>query len=98
MFDDLTASQWDSGSRPFHVGDGPDAITIDHNTNITTDSVILWLYGGPATAPTAITTAVYTNNMSAHNSYGIDQIVLSAEKYLKTAPGALKNDTTIVPR
>lgn len=28
---------------------------------------------------------------------GIDQVVLSAVKYLSTAPGALKNDTTILP-
>jgi len=29
---------------------------------------------------------------------GIDQIVLSAEKYFTLAPGATKNDTTILPR
>jgi hypothetical protein len=28
----------------------------------------------------------------------IDQIVLSAGRYLTTSPGAAKNDTTIVPR
>jgi len=28
---------------------------------------------------------------------GIDQIVLSAERFLTTAPGAVKNDTTILP-
>jgi hypothetical protein len=28
----------------------------------------------------------------------IDQIVLSAEKYLTTRPGTVKNDTTIVPK
>src|SRR5581483_9362015 len=39
---------------------------------ITTDSAVVWLYGGSATAPTAITNTAITNNMSAHNSYGID--------------------------
>jgi hypothetical protein len=29
---------------------------------------------------------------------GIDQIVLSAEKYLQSAPGATKNDTIILPQ
>jgi hypothetical protein len=29
---------------------------------------------------------------------GIDQVVLSAVKYLSASPGALKNDTTILPR
>jgi hypothetical protein len=28
----------------------------------------------------------------------IDQIVLSPETYVNSAPGALKNDTTIVPK
>ena len=28
----------------------------------------------------------------------IDQIVLSADRYLAVAPGAARNDTTIVPR
>jgi Putative Ig domain len=71
VFDDLTASVWGSGSRPFTLGDGPDAITIDHNTIITSDSGIVWFYGGPATSPTPITNTRITNNMSAHNSYGI---------------------------
>jgi VCBS repeat-containing protein len=72
LFDDLTASAWGTGSRPFQLGDGPDAVAIDHNTIVTTDSVIVWLYGGPATSPTPITNARITNNMSSHNSYGID--------------------------
>jgi hypothetical protein len=32
------------------------------------------------------------------DGFSIDQIVLSAGKYFNAAPGALKNDTTIVPR
>jgi hypothetical protein len=72
IFDDLTASTWGSGSRPFQLGDGPDSVTIDHNTVVTTNSSIVWMYGGSATAPTAITNAVYTNNMSVHNTYGMD--------------------------
>ena len=31
------------------------------------------------------------------DGFTIDQIVLSPERYLRTAPGALKNDTTFVP-
>jgi hypothetical protein len=72
VFDDLTSSAWGTGSRPFQLGDGPDAITIDHNTIITTDTAIVWLYGGLATSPTPQTNARITNNMSAHNAYGID--------------------------
>jgi hypothetical protein len=65
IFDDLTAASWGSGSRPFQLGDGADSITIDHNTVMSTQSTIFWLYGVPSTAVT------YTNNMSAHNTYGI---------------------------
>lgn len=71
IFDDLTGATWGTGSRPFEIGDGPDSVTIDHNTVISTDYSILWLYGGSSTSPTPITNAVYTNNMSPHNSYGI---------------------------
>jgi Putative Ig domain len=71
VFDDLTSSAWGTGSKPFQLGAGPDAITIDHNTIVTTDTAIVWLYGGSATAPTAQTNARITNNMSAHNAYGI---------------------------
>ncbi len=78
VFDDLTSATWGSGSRPFQIGDGPDAITIDHNTVITTDSSILALYGGSATSPTPITNTVYTNNMSRHNTYGIFGANMSA--------------------
>jgi hypothetical protein len=64
VFDDVSTT-WGSGARPFQIGDGPDAVTIDHNTVISNDSSIVWLYGAPAT------NVAYTNNMSAHNSYGI---------------------------
>jgi len=70
-FDDMTSATWGSGSKPFQLGDGPDSVTIDHNTVMTTNSTILWLYGGSSTSPTAITNAIYTNNLSLHNAYGI---------------------------
>jgi hypothetical protein len=66
IFDDMNGTTWGSGSRPFQLGDGPDVVAIDHNTVITNDSTIVWLYGAPTT------NGVYTNNMSAHNSYGIN--------------------------
>src|SRR5262245_30424348 len=65
IFDDLTAASWGSGSRPFQLGGGADSITIDHNTVTSTQATIFWLYGAPSTAVT------YTNNMSAHSTYGI---------------------------
>ena len=66
VFDDLTSATWGSGSRVFQVGDGPDRVKISHNTAFTTDSTVLWFYGAAAT------NLEYTNNMSAHNGYGIN--------------------------
>jgi hypothetical protein len=71
LFQDM-GSAWGAGSRPFLVGASPDSVTIDHNTILTDDSAIVYLYGGSETAPAPITNFVYTNNMSAHNDYGID--------------------------
>jgi Putative Ig domain len=71
VFDDLTASTWGAGSRPFMIGDGPDAVRIDHNTVISTDTSVCWLYGGTATSPIPITNSALTNNLAAHNTYGI---------------------------
>ena len=53
------------------IGDGPDNVTIDHNTIFSTNPQFIWLYGGTATAPSAATNSRVTNNMAAHNTYGI---------------------------
>jgi Putative Ig domain len=71
LFDDLTASTWGT-SRVFQMGAGPDSITIDHNTVISTQSTMYWLYGGPKLAPTPITNLTITNNMSPHNTFGLN--------------------------
>jgi hypothetical protein len=71
VFDDLNSATWGAGSRPFMIGAGPDAVTVDHNTIISTDPQVVWLYGGTSTAPTAVTNAALTNNVAAHNTYGI---------------------------
>lgn len=71
VFDDLTSATWGSGSRPFILGDGPDTVTIDHNTIVSTNPALVWLYGGSVTSPAQATDAVITNNMAAHNAYGI---------------------------
>jgi hypothetical protein len=71
VFDDLTASVW-GVSRVFQLGAGPDAVTIDHNLMVSTQSTMYWLYGGSALAPTPITNLAITNNMSPHNSFGLN--------------------------
>jgi len=69
VFDDLTASIWGS-SRVFLIGDGADNVTIDHNTVISTQPAIYYLYGRLAGITTPITNLTITNNLSAHNSFG----------------------------
>jgi hypothetical protein len=70
LFEDLTASVW-GAAKVFLIGAGPDSVTIDRNTIISTQSSIYYLYGGPLIAPTPITNLTITNNMSAHNSFGL---------------------------
>jgi hypothetical protein len=65
LFEDIS-SAWGSGGRVFQSGDGPDKVTIDHNTIFANVATIVWFYGAPTT------NFVYTNNMSAHNTYGIN--------------------------
>ena len=69
LFEDM-GTTWGSGSKTIMIGPGGDSFTIDHNTFITSDSTIVALYGGTATAPTPITGLVFTNNMSEHRTYG----------------------------
>jgi hypothetical protein len=71
VMDDLNAATWGAGSRPLMIGDGVDVVTVDHNTIISTDPHFLWLYGGSATAPAPMTRATVTNNLAAHNAYGV---------------------------
>ena len=69
LFDDVNATTWSAnGSKPFaiQVGDGADTVTIDHNTIFATNPTIVGFYGA------ATSQFVYTNNMSAHNTYGIN--------------------------
>jgi hypothetical protein len=66
VFYDVSGS-WGAGSRLFLIGDGADSVVVDHNTADTTDSAILYLYGNS----TAETNMRYTNNMSAHNAFGV---------------------------
>ena len=44
VFDDITAATWGAGSRPIIIGDGPDIVTVDHNTIVTTDRAYLALW------------------------------------------------------
>jgi hypothetical protein len=64
LFDDMTGA-WGAGPRFVQLGDGVATVTIDHNTVMTTQYGVVWVYGEPST------NVRYTNNMSRHNAYGI---------------------------
>jgi hypothetical protein len=70
IFEDISKS-WGAGSRFVMMGNGADSVTIDHNTVLTDQTTIVSLYGGSVSSPIPNTNVVFTNNMSAHNSYGI---------------------------
>jgi hypothetical protein len=54
-------------------------------------------YGTPGTLVTFATSGAHTVRVQQReDGVSIDQIVLSAAKYLSAAPGAAKNDATIV--
>jgi hypothetical protein len=71
VFADLTAATWGTGSRPIMIGGGPDLVVVDHNTIVSTDTAVVWLYGGTTTSPVPVTHASITNNLAVHNTYGI---------------------------
>jgi len=89
VFDDQTPATWGSGSRPFILGDGPDNVTIDHNTIFSTNPHFIWFYGGTTAAPSAATNSRVTNNMAAHNTYGImaSGVAFGNETIAKYLPG-----------
>jgi putative Ig domain-containing protein len=85
LFDDLTAATW-GAAKVFLVGGdaafiddpatGADRVTIDHNTIVSTQSAIYYLYGRTAAAAGTrvtrqLTNVTITNNMSPHNSFGL---------------------------
>src|SRR6185503_8595081 len=65
LFEDLSSAPF-GAAKPFMVGDGPEAVTIDHNTVITNQATIVSFYGAPAMG------FAYTNNMSTHGTYGMN--------------------------
>jgi len=63
LFDDLT-SAWGDALPWLQIGDGPDRITVDHNTVVHTGPSLVLVYGAPTT------NFVFTHNMGRHNEYG----------------------------
>lgn len=68
LFYDIDSVKWGASSaKVFLVGEGPADVVIDRNTIMAANSTILFAYGSPQ-----MTGFVYTNNISRHNTYGIN--------------------------
>ena len=63
LFDDLT-SAWGHSLPWMLMGNGADAVTVDHNTIVHTGPSLVLMYGAPTT------NFVYTHNMGRNNDYG----------------------------
>ena len=63
LFDDLT-NAWGNSLPWLLLGNGADAITVDHNTVIHTGPSLVLMYAAPTT------NFVYTHNMGRNNDYG----------------------------
>jgi hypothetical protein len=54
------------------LGDQPRTVVVDHNTIDADGSAIVYVYGGPASAPRQILGFQFTNNAVRHNAYGLN--------------------------
>ncbi|MDQ3486239.1 MAG: right-handed parallel beta-helix repeat-containing protein [Acidobacteriota bacterium] len=66
LFYDVNPAVWGDYTKTFLIGDGPSAITIDHNTIIHNASSLVYAYGAGQTYG-----FVFTNNITQHRDYGI---------------------------
>ena len=65
LFEDVSRANWGGDGRFMLIGAGAANVTIDHNTALQDGSSALYGYGTPMTG------FVFTNNIVAHNQYGI---------------------------
>jgi hypothetical protein len=70
LFEDINHRTWGGNGFFLQIGNGPINVTVDHNTIMHTGNVIT-AYGGTRSAPRAIPGFRFTNNLAAHNAYGI---------------------------
>ena len=54
------------------IGDAPRDVTITHNTFDFDGTTLLYVYGGSASSPAAVTGFSFTYNAAPHNAYGLN--------------------------
>jgi len=70
LFDDINHQNWGGNGLFLQVGNAPIRLTVDHNTIIHTGNVIT-AYGQNRGAVRPAPEFRFTNNVAAHNKYGI---------------------------
>jgi hypothetical protein len=66
----IDAKQWGGTGAFLLVGNGPSAITIEHNT-VDQSGNIISAYGGSRNAPKLVDGFVFRKNVVRHNAYGV---------------------------
>jgi hypothetical protein len=70
LFEDINHRRWGGNGLFLQIGNGPTEVTVDHNTVMHTGNVIT-AYGRKSGAFITMPGFRYTNNVAAHNAYGI---------------------------
>jgi hypothetical protein len=70
LFMNINHHELDGNGMFLQLGNGPRNVVVDHNTIIHTGTVVA-AYGGTRTSPTPVPGFRFTNNLAAHNAFGI---------------------------
>jgi hypothetical protein len=70
LFQNINHRTWGGNGMFLQLGNGPENVTVDHNTVIQTGTLVA-AYGGNKNSPRAIPGFRFTNNLGLHNAYGI---------------------------
>jgi hypothetical protein len=70
LFEDINHRTWGGNGVFLQIGHSPENVTVNHNTILHTGNVIA-AYGQQRGTPLPIPGFRFTNNLAAHNTYGI---------------------------
>lgn len=70
VFSDVDGQRWGGDGVFLQVGEGPDALVVEHNT-ILQNGTLISVYGGTKQRPTAVAGFIFRDNLALHNRYGV---------------------------
>ena len=70
LFYDLDAKRWGGTGAFLLIGNGPSAVTVEHNTVQQSGNIVM-VYGGPKDEVTAVEEFRFRDNLLRHNLYGV---------------------------